>query len=64
MTALPLFDFKDLKALQREREELSRKLRRGGIEAHSRIRMQQKLNVLTARQVRLESQLGLGSRNG
>lgn len=60
MTALPLFDFKVLKTIQKEREELSRRLRRGGIEAHSRIRMQHKLAMLTAKQVRLESQLGLG----
>ena len=64
MKALPLFDHRELKAVQRAREELLKRLRRGGIEAHSRIRMEHKLAMLTARQIRLESQLGNESPGG
>lgn len=58
MTSLPLFDFRELKAVQSAREALLKRLRHGGIEAHSRIRMEHKLAMLTARQIRLELELG------
>ncbi len=60
MIALPLFERSELDAVRAEREELLKKLQKGGRDAHSRIRMEQKVHLLTAKQVRLESQLGIG----
>lgn len=59
---LPLFDRSELDAIKRQREQLQRILKRGGVDAHSRIRRQQKLALLTARQIEIERRLGLGDR--
>lgn len=60
--ALPLFDRMELDRIRRERVELQRMLKRGGIEARSRIRREQRLAVLTAKQVEIEARLGIGGR--
>ncbi|MFD1330239.1 hypothetical protein [Mycoplana ramosa] len=60
MASLPLFDRSELDAVRAEREDLLKKLQKGGRDAHSRIRMELKVSLLTARQVRLESKLGIG----
>lgn len=60
--ALPLFDRMELDRIRRARAELQRMLKRGGIEARSRIRREQRLAVLTAKQVEIEARLGIGGR--
>lgn len=60
--ALPLFDRMELDRIRRERMELQRKLKRGGSDARSRIRREQRLAILTARQVEIEARLGIGDR--
>lgn len=57
---LPLFDRSELRAIRAEREQLVRKLERGGCDAHSRIRREQRLALLTARQIQIEARLGIG----
>lgn len=59
IAALPLFERSELDAVRAEREELLMKLHKGGRDAHSRIRMEQKVRLLTAKQIRLEQSLGL-----
>lgn len=54
---LPLFVRTELAAVQRQREELLKRLRKVRMDAHSRIRTEQKLALLTAKQMRLEAQL-------
>ncbi|TCU35429.1 hypothetical protein [Rhizobium azibense] len=61
--ALPLFDSFELKQLRNECEDLMKKLRSGGRDARSRIRMEQRLAMARAKQIKLELQLGLGRRN-
>lgn len=61
-TSLPLFDRMELDRIRRERVELQRMLKRGGIDARSRIRREQRLAVLTAKQVEIEARLGIGGR--
>lgn len=61
-SALPLFDRSDLDAIKRQREHLQRLLKRGGVDAHSRIRREQKLAILTAQQIQIERRLGIGDR--
>lgn len=59
---LPLFDRSELDAVKRQREHLQRLLKRGGVDAHSRIRREQKLAILTAQQIQIERRLGIGDR--
>ncbi|EHS51514.1 hypothetical protein PDO_1905 [Rhizobium sp. PDO1-076] len=61
-STLPLFEHPELVAIQREREQLRRQLGRGGCDAHSRIRREHKLALLTARQIQIEARLKLGAR--
>ncbi|APO76087.1 hypothetical protein AM571_CH03293 [Rhizobium etli 8C-3] len=61
--ALPLFETSELKQLRSECEDLVKKLQRGGRDARSRIRMEQKLALARAKQIKLELQLGLGRRS-
>ncbi|MDL2401274.1 hypothetical protein [Rhizobium mayense] len=56
---LPLFDKHELDAIRYEREELLKRLQRGGMDAHSRIRTEQKVKLLTADLIRLELRMGL-----
>jgi hypothetical protein len=58
MTALPLFDRYELEALRHEREELLKRLRKGGMDRYSRIRMQRKVTLITAELMKLELQIG------
>lgn len=60
--ALPLFDSTELARVKAECEQLSRKLQKGGVDAHTRIRREQRLAQLRVQQIRLELQLGLGRR--
>ena len=57
---LPLFDRHELTALRHEREELLRKLRRGGMDVRSRIRTEQKAAIATAEIMKLEMELRRG----
>lgn len=59
---LPLFENSELTRVQTECEELEKKLRMGGRDAHSRIRMERKLALARANQIRIELQLGYGSK--
>jgi hypothetical protein len=57
--SLPLFDKHELDAIRYEREELLKKLQKGGRDARSRIRMEIKVIKLTAELMQLEIRLGL-----
>ncbi|MBB3963508.1 hypothetical protein [Rhizobium metallidurans] len=59
-SALPLFDSTELARVKAECEQLSKKLQRGGVDARTRIGREQKLQLLRAKQMRLEMELGLG----
>ena len=63
MTSLPLFETETLNAIKAEREALLKRLQRGGVDAHIRIRREERLKVLTARQIEIETQLGLGAKH-
>jgi hypothetical protein len=52
--SLPLFDSTELAAVKAKREALLRRLQTVRMDAHSRIRTQQKVALLTAEQMRLE----------
>jgi hypothetical protein len=60
-STLPLFEHPQLAAIKAEREQLQRKLERGGCDAHSRIRREHKLAILTAQQMQIELRLGMGA---
>ena len=55
---LPLFEVPELDAARTERARLISKLARGGVDARSRIRTEQKLNQIVAKILRLEMQIG------
>ncbi len=63
-STLPLFETQTLKSIRAEREDLLKRLQRGGVDAHLRIRREERLKVLTAQQIEIETQLGLGVRRG
>lgn len=58
--SLPLIESMELAAVREERERLLRRLQRVRMDAHSRIRTEQKLHVLTAKQIQIEQRLGAG----
>lgn len=58
--ALPLFETETLTAIRAEREDLLKRLQRGGVDAHTRIKREERLKVLTARQIEIETALHLG----
>ncbi len=58
---LPLFEMQTLNAIQAEREALLKKLQRGGVDAHTRMRREDKLRRLTLRQIEIETLLRLGA---
>ncbi|MEH7868772.1 hypothetical protein V7795_16550 [Rhizobium laguerreae] len=60
--ALPLFESTELAAVRVKCDELLKKLQRGGVDAETRIRREQRLRKLRAEQMRLEMHLGLGGR--
>lgn len=64
MNTLPIYETETLKAIQKQREELLNRLRRGGVDAHTRVKREERLKTLTTRQVEIEARLGLGRRNG
>lgn len=57
---LPLFDRMTIDTIQRERAALQRILKRGGMDARSRIRIERSLVLLTAQQIEIEHRLGIG----
>ncbi|RFB91786.1 hypothetical protein B5K08_15940 [Rhizobium leguminosarum bv. trifolii] len=58
--AMPLFESSELASVTARCEELLKKLQRGGVDAQTRIRREQRLRQLRAEQMRLEMKLGLG----
>ncbi len=61
---LPLFETQTLKAIQEEREALLKRLKRGGVDAHTRVKREERLKLLTARQIEIETHCGLGGAEG
>lgn len=59
-TSQPLFETDTLKSIQAEREDLLKRLQRGGVDAHTRIKREERLKILTARQIEIETALRLG----
>lgn len=59
-STLPLFETQTLKSIQAEREALLKRLQRGGVDAHTRIKREERLKRLTAQQIEIETQLHLG----
>ena len=57
IASLPLFDRSELEAVRAERERLLKLLQKGGVDAHSRIRREHKVALLTAKQLQLEKLL-------
>jgi hypothetical protein len=55
---LPLFSIPELATLQQERGSLLRKLTHQRLDVRSRIRIEQKVAILTARILRLELRIG------
>jgi hypothetical protein len=58
VAALPLFIFEQLDAVRRERDELLHMIAHRRLDVRSRIRIEQKLALLTAKILRLEMQIG------
>ena len=58
--SLPLFETDTLKAIRRQREELLRRLKRGGVDAHTRVKREERLKLLTAQQMEIETALHMG----
>ncbi|SIQ24308.1 hypothetical protein SAMN05880590_102760 [Rhizobium sp. RU35A] len=59
---LPLIDAMELAEIRRQREELQRKLQRGGVDVRTRLRREARLRHLTAQQIEIELRLKHGSR--
>lgn len=59
-STLPLFELKTLDAIKEAREDLLKRLQRGGVDAHTRIKREERLKNLTARQIEIETMLHLG----
>lgn len=57
---MPLFETQTLRAIREEREDLLKRLQRGGVDAHTRIKREERLKVLTARQIEIETALKMG----
>ncbi|WP_421579102.1 hypothetical protein [Shinella sp. M31] len=57
-----LFETETLKVIREQREELLNRLRRGGVDAHTRVMREERLKMLTAQQIEIEARLGLGGR--
>ena len=56
--SLPLFDRPELESLRKERAELLHKLTHQRLDVRSRIRIEQKVSILTAKMMRLEMKIG------
>jgi hypothetical protein len=61
-TSLPLFERSELDTIRRERVELQRKLKAGGVDARTRMHREEMLRRLTARQIEIELRLGIAGR--
>jgi len=59
-STLPLFEMETLEAIKEARKDLLKRLQRGGVDAHTRIRREERLKNLTARQIEIETMLHLG----
>ncbi len=55
-----LFETETLKALQKQREDLLKRLKKGGVDAHTRVKREEKLKLLTMQQMEIETLLHLG----
>lgn len=62
LAPLPLFETETLKVIREEREALLKRLQRGGVDAHTRMKREEKLKLLTARQIEIETHCGIGKR--
>lgn len=58
--SLPLFETQTLNAIREQREELLKRLKRGGVDAHTRVRREERLKLLTAQQMEIETALRMG----
>lgn len=56
---LPLIDRIELEKIRGERAQFLKKLHRGGVDARTRIHREDMLRRLTARQIEIETRLGL-----
>lgn len=61
--SLPLFETETLKAIREQREELLRRLKRGGVDAHTRVKREERLKALTAQQIEIETALRMGGKH-
>lgn len=61
--ALPLFDRVELDRIKVERARLLEKLRRGHVDARTRIHREDMLKQLTAQQIEIELRLGMALRS-
>lgn len=57
--SFPLIDRIELDKIKGERALLLKKLHRGGVDARTRIHREDMLRLLTARQIEIETRLGL-----
>ena len=57
---LPLFVSTEIAAIKKQREALLRRLQKVRMDARSRIRTEQRLNLLTAKLVQLETSIAGG----
>nr|WP_298099728.1 hypothetical protein [uncultured Shinella sp.] len=61
---LPLFETETLNAIRKQREDLLKRLKRGGVDAHTRVKREERLKTLTAQQIEIETAFGLGGHHG
>lgn len=61
--SLPLFETETLNAIRKQREDLLKRLKRGGVDAHTRVKREERLKVLTAQQMEIETALQMGGRH-
>lgn len=60
--SLPLFVSTEIADLKAERERLSKRLQNVRMDARSRIRTEQRLSLLTAKQIQLEATVARGAK--
>ncbi|MCT7662245.1 hypothetical protein [Shinella kummerowiae] len=58
-----LFETETLNAIKRRREDLLKRLKRGGVDAHTRVKREERLKQLTAQQMEIETALHMGGRH-
>ncbi|MCT7667634.1 hypothetical protein [Shinella kummerowiae] len=55
-----LFETETLNAIKKQREDLLKRLKRGGVDAHTRVKREERLKQLTVQQMEIETLLRLG----